>query len=175
MQHMADNSAPLVILAVFPLPLLSGIQLLPVFQTQCPQHTNHNTPRAPLDCVLAELKKAAKGSLYCCTITMEDPPTQNEGKASGTAIITTSSKTVHREKIMTLTDFWIIAVVLYGRKGILQTTWFFFSITVKRLGVPVRKNGKIKAAAQRIEGLWLKVQENASGDLYAQSLLTLVR
>lgn len=36
MQHTADNSASLFILAVFPLPFFSGIQLLTVFQAQCP-------------------------------------------------------------------------------------------------------------------------------------------
>lgn len=57
MQHMVDNTVPLFILSLFHLPFLLGIQLLPVFPTQCPQHTNHITPRAPSDCVLTELKK----------------------------------------------------------------------------------------------------------------------
>lgn len=35
-QHTADNSAHLFILAVFSLPFFLGIQLLPVFQAQCP-------------------------------------------------------------------------------------------------------------------------------------------
>lgn len=47
------------LLSLFPLPFLLGTCLLPVFPTQCSQHTNRITPRAPLNRVLTELKKLA--------------------------------------------------------------------------------------------------------------------
>lgn len=65
MQHMADNSASLFILAVFPLPFLSRIQLLPVFQTQCPQHTNQG-PHWTV--CWQKWRNWHKGSRACCII-----------------------------------------------------------------------------------------------------------
>lgn len=81
-QNIVDNSAPLFILTLFPLPFLLGTRLLPVFPTQCPQHTNHVTLRGPLDCRLIELKKPARGA-YAAAPSLWRTPKPRLGEKQG--------------------------------------------------------------------------------------------
>jgi len=134
MQHMLDNSTPLLIFALLPLPLLLGTWLLPVFPVQCHQHTNHVTPRAPSDSVLTELKKPAMEKSRLLHHHHGGPPTQTGGKARGTAINIISFKTVRRGGLRTTADLNIsttVVVFLQGSKGALLKIGVFFSITLK--------------------------------------------
>lgn len=112
MQHMADYRALLFVLAVFPLSFPSRDSVAPSLPD-----TSLSTQTTPLQgphwtVCWQNWRSLHQRSPACCTITVEDPPNQNEGKASGTATIT-SFKTVHREKLWTLADLsiWIIAMV----------------------------------------------------------------
>lgn len=83
MQHMADNSTAPFIHYLFPLPFFLGTWLLPDFTMQCPQHTNHVTPRAPSDRALTELEKPAIEESGLLQHPTENPPTQTGGQNKG--------------------------------------------------------------------------------------------
>lgn len=107
------SKQPLFIIAVFPSPFLSGIQLLPVFQTQCPQHTNHVTLRAPLDCVLAELKKTAQGESSLLHHHRGGSPNPEWRKTKWNSNYQYFFQDSAQRKLRTLADLniWLIAVV----------------------------------------------------------------